>query len=439
MVKSITYFSLTICILLFGCLAHSDNNAKLLKTHYTAEVLNYFYEVALHSEVTTNKLSSVQKWKNDIYLFIDGDTLAGDRLLVRNVINQLNALQLPITIYETSQANKANFFITFEPLKKKIQRVTGTGTTYAAKGAIYQAKVKIFYDSIEAVRKKERFDTVFEEITQCLGLPGDSYAYPESMFYQEINYVQQLTALDKQLLRLLYEPAIVPNYSLVQFEKDFEEVLYNMNGKQKFLNFLRKQQIKEESLTNIYKYGVSKDPLDEKEKVSKYNHPTHVVIKGDYTVEFIEVLNQSISEINKISENLKLILINEDSLIHNGGIHFEFVKDPQMKQDSAYWKSNHFVGLLFPRNSKNEITFKYRDHDKLMENIRKAIPNLIYKSVCLTNADDINFYDYDSKEFQLKPLYRETLRVYYDDSLPPGLTKEELEEIIREYKKQEIN
>jgi hypothetical protein len=226
---------------------------------------------------------------------------------------------------------------------------------------------------------------------------------------------------------------------LVQFEKDFEDVLYSINGKQKFLNFLRHQQIKKESLTNIYRYGLSKDPSNGKEKVSKYNHPTHVVIKGDYTEEFIGVLNQSISEINEISENLKLILINEESLTHNGGIHIEFVKDPQMKQDSAYWKSKHVVGLLFPRNSKNEITFKYRDHDKLMDNIRKAIPNLIYKSVCLPNADEINFYDYDTTEFHLKPLYRETLRVYYDNSLPPGFTKEELEEVIQEYKTKKLD
>ncbi len=435
MTKSTSYFSFAICILLFGCLGPSDKDAKSLKTRYTAEAFNYFYEVALHSEVTTNKLFSIQKWKNDIYLFMDGDTLEGDRLSVRNVINQLNALKLPITIYETSLVNKANFFVTFLPLKTKSDKTNGAGTYYSAKGGIYKAIVKIF-DSTNENSKRRRFDLIFEEITQCLGLPGDSYAYPESMFYQNVNYVQQLTELDKQLLHLLYESAIVPNYSLAQFEKDFGDVLYSMDGKQKFVIFLRKQQIKEESLTNIYKYGLSKDPLDGQEKLSKYNQPTHVIIKGDYTKEFIEVINQSISEINKISENLKLILINEDNLIHNGGIQFEFVKDPQMKQDSAYWKSKHSVGLLFPRNSKNEITFKYRDHDKLMENIRKAIPNLIYKSVCLTYADEANFYDHHNTDFQLKPLYRETLRVYYDNSLPPGFTKEELGEVIQEYSTQ---
>jgi hypothetical protein len=431
--KSLSYFPITICILLFGCGASSDNNTELLKARYTAEVLNYFYEVALHSEVPTNKLSSVQKWQNDIYLFINGDTLEGDRLLVRNVINQLNVLKLPITFYETSQANKANFFITFEPLKKKLQRVTGTGTIYAAKGVIFHAKVKIFYDSIEAVTKKERFDTIFEETTQCLGLPGDSYAYPESMFYQDINYIQRLTELDKQLLQLLYEPAIVANYSLAQFEKDFDEILYNINGKQKFINFIKVLNPSEESLQNIFKYGLSKDPRDGKEKISKYHYPTYILVKGDYTQEFINVLNETISEINTISENLKLILIDDDSLLHTGGIHFNFVKNPQMTQDSALWEAKHLIGSIIPRNSKNEITFKYRDHDKLMENIRKAIPNLIYKSVCLTNANEANFFDFNNTGFQLKPLYRETLRVYYDNSLPAGFTKEDLEEVIQEY------
>jgi hypothetical protein len=425
-----------LCQVIFGCLTQSSNDIELLKQKYSAQVLNYFYEVALHSEIDTNRLLNIQKWENDIYLFVQGDTLKGDHALVHNVINELNSLKLPFSIYETSHADKANVILTFVSRKKNEHtRVTGSGIYYSTMGTIHRAMIKISYDPSRVTSMIGRTDTIYEEITQGLGLPGDSYAYPESMFYQGFNYTQQLTELDKQLLQLLYEPAIVANYSLAQFEKDFDEILYNINGKQKFINFLNVLNPSEESLQNIFKHGLSKDPRNGKEKISKYHYPTHIVVKGDYTQEFINVLNKTISEINTISENLKLILINEDSLLHMGGVHFNFVKNPQMNQDSAFWEAKHLVGSIIPRNSKNEVTFKYRDHDKLMENIRKAIPNLIYKSVCLTNANETNFYDYNNTEFQLKPLYRETLRVYYDNSLPAGFTKEELEGVIREYVK----
>jgi hypothetical protein len=417
-------------------LTQSNSGLELLKHKYSPQVFNYFYEVALHSEAAPNRLLNIQKWEDDIYLFIQGDTLEGDRALVKSAINELNSLKLPITIYETSHPDKANFLVTFIQRKKEEnKRVNGSGTYYAAAGTIYSASVKIFYDTSRVINLTGRIDTINEEITQCLGLPGDSFAYPESMFYQDVNFVKHLTELDKQLLKLLYEPAIVANYSVVQYEKDFAELLYNINGVQKFSNFLTSHQISDKVLSNIHRFSLTKDPMGGQEKVSKYHYPTHVIIKGDYLPEFVDVVNKSISEINKISKNLKLILIDGDSLVHDGGIHFEFIKDAEIKQDSAYLKSKHLVGLLFPRNSRNEITFKYRHHDKLMENIQKAIPNLIYRSVCLTHANEANFYDINDTEFQLKPLYRETLRVYYDNSLPAGFTKEQLEEVIQEYTK----
>src|SRR3989337_1626332 len=196
--KTILYLPMILCLLLFGCLTQANNELELLKQKYSPQVFNYFYEVALHSEIVANRQLNIQKWQNDIYLFVQGDTLEGDRVLVQNVINDLNSLKLPLSIYETSQADKANVLVTFISRKKnEHMRVNGSGIFYATTGTIHKASIKIFYDPSRMTNMTGRIDTIYEEITQCLGLPGDSFAYPESMFYEGFNFVKQLIELDK--------------------------------------------------------------------------------------------------------------------------------------------------------------------------------------------------------------------------------------------------
>ena len=45
---------------------------------------------------------------------------------------------------------------------------------------------------------------IIEEITQSLGLAHDSYTYEDSMFYEGYTTTQQLSKMDKEVIKMLY-------------------------------------------------------------------------------------------------------------------------------------------------------------------------------------------------------------------------------------------
>jgi hypothetical protein len=102
---------------LIACNSKIDTKDVLkFKQKYSADAINYFFEVAFHIENadgqlienTKSKPRQIEKWNNDIHFFIQGDTIPGDRKKIFDAIDQLNALKLTVKFIETSQVNKAN-------------------------------------------------------------------------------------------------------------------------------------------------------------------------------------------------------------------------------------------------------------------------------------------------------------------------------------------
>jgi hypothetical protein len=61
------------------------------------------------------------------------------------------------------------------------------------------------YVDIEKITKVDAKKHILrEELTQSLGLPNDSYDYPESIFYQGWTETTEYTELDKELIQMLY-------------------------------------------------------------------------------------------------------------------------------------------------------------------------------------------------------------------------------------------
>ena len=63
---------------------------------------------------------------------------------------------------------------------------------------------RIFINLDNQENKLDLQDCLFEEIVQSLGAVNDSYRYPSSIFYQGSNYVTELSEMDVNVIKILY-------------------------------------------------------------------------------------------------------------------------------------------------------------------------------------------------------------------------------------------
>lgn len=178
------------------------------------EIQSYFNEVAYGSDAIqgpqTNKLT---KWDKDIKMYLDGYYTPQDLITVKNLISELNTLigGIKITIVKSrSEANSTVYFGDFNGFNSKYLynqsqyiHCNGYCLIYSYGESIIINEVKIFIkNDVSSLDKKH---AIIEEISQSLGLANDSWTYEDSMFYEGYSTTQQLSKLDKEVIRMLYK------------------------------------------------------------------------------------------------------------------------------------------------------------------------------------------------------------------------------------------
>jgi hypothetical protein len=178
------------------------------------EIKSYFNEVAYGSdEMKDSKTNKITKWDKDIKMYLDGYYTNQDLINVKSLISELNTLigNIKITIVKNkSEANSIVFFGDFNTFNSKylynqLQYVNCNGycLIYSYSGSIIIDNVKIFIrNDVSSLDKKH---AIIEEITQSLGLANDSWTYEDSMFYEGYTTTQQLSKIDKEVIKMLYK------------------------------------------------------------------------------------------------------------------------------------------------------------------------------------------------------------------------------------------
>lgn len=177
---------------------------------YSQETIDYFNEIANKSEY--NKNYTPKKWKKNIKIFVKGEKpkhLMGELNRVVYEINELiSDINLEIVSYE-SESNYIVFFggqkgfnklypysIPYTEQNYGLFMISGNKDEFTS-GCMY---VDIYRTtSTEAEKHLLR-----EELTQSLGLPNDSYKYPESIFYKRWSETTEYAPIDRELIQMLY-------------------------------------------------------------------------------------------------------------------------------------------------------------------------------------------------------------------------------------------
>ncbi|SFF86212.1 DUF2927 domain-containing protein [Neptunomonas qingdaonensis] len=212
---------LTLWLLVFICLAPTAIARE--RWQNSAYITQSFTEVALGSEFGQAK-QVVRKWVKPIRLFVThqvGDQALHEKLLDAH-IEHLAAIT-GHDIKRVSSAKQANirlFFTRESMLLPLIRQYSGKASVQHERGSVCLASIRtnaadeivaaVIYIPVDRARRHAKLlACIVEELTQTLGLPRDSDAVFPSIFNDKtVNYL--LTGLDDILLRMLYDPRMLP-------------------------------------------------------------------------------------------------------------------------------------------------------------------------------------------------------------------------------------
>ena len=206
-------------LLLGGCrsieTAVSSSEQISAEGYSAEEIYAYFAEIAFQSEYGGWR-GRLCKWTQEIVCYIEGDYSEGEMDVLTDLAARLNTIPAFPGIRMTSDKEQANFIISFV-MQNELTRLFGAEAEHSSgmskfywtkkTGEIVRAETGIA-SNITPMNAKA--SVICEEILQAMGLSSDSYAHPESVFYQGYNGALRPAAIDWAMLELLYSESILP-------------------------------------------------------------------------------------------------------------------------------------------------------------------------------------------------------------------------------------
>jgi hypothetical protein len=188
------------------------------RTQNQQEIQDYFNEVAYGSdELSGPQKQKITKWDKDVKIFVDGHYTSQDLVTIKILLTELNELIAPLKmtiVKNKSESNSIVYFGDFNTFNARHLNNSNAHVDCNGYCLIYGfdentiiTETKIFIRTGTSTLDKKH--AIIEEITQSLGLARDSWKYPESIFYEGYTTTQQLSKLDRELIKMLYSD----NYS----------------------------------------------------------------------------------------------------------------------------------------------------------------------------------------------------------------------------------
>jgi len=189
-------------------------------------IVDSFLEIALKNEHSSRE-GVVRKWTTGIRYFFDhqvGDEDFHKQLAEMHLQHLAEITGISIKpVASRKQANLLIIFSTEQRLAVELKKnfhAGASGVDYmmrhsvclghfatTAQGAIRQATVIIPVDRARA--RGKLVSCIVEELTQVMGLPNDSVDVYPSIF-NDLSIYMLLTGLDYLLLKILYDPRLIP-------------------------------------------------------------------------------------------------------------------------------------------------------------------------------------------------------------------------------------
>ena len=174
------------------------------------DVILYFNEVCLNAEyINSGDPSVLQRWNAPISYRIHGEPTAEDLAKIEEFSGWLNVQFGFPGIYEAGDGEYANLEIHFCDQQQLID-LMGDNHLDSDGAVTFWYRDDVIYDAIICIRtdldQHLRNSVILEELYNGLGPIQDTNLRPDSIIYSAFSEPQELTEIDKLILKLLYHP-----------------------------------------------------------------------------------------------------------------------------------------------------------------------------------------------------------------------------------------
>lgn len=174
------------------------------------DVIAYFSEVCLDAEIAySGNPSLLQKWTEPIRYTVSGNYTEEDLKVFSTFLKWLNSVEGFPGIYEALPPEEPNLRIFFCEEQELVSRMgeefyglDGAVTFWYDRNEIYDGTICYRTDIDQVTRNS----VILEEIYNALGPIQDTVLRPDSIIYAEFSEPQELTEIDRLILKLLYHP-----------------------------------------------------------------------------------------------------------------------------------------------------------------------------------------------------------------------------------------
>lgn len=421
---------------------------------YDVEVVNYFYETTFRMD-GGQILEEAYRWKENIPVSLHGILWENDSLFVLSAIQDINSLELPISLTLTSDSVRSKLKIIFgndnivtdSINRREINKETNFRTGFSGEGRlklsdageILSGEISIFnkssvYDNLDSIQRSVfRKRVILEEIYQSMGIPGDSFTYYNSITYEGKNFTDSLSVLDKDILKFLYRKyALDKRIRRIKFEEQYADVLYNNLNAEK-LKILSTE------------YGLEKDDLnslknmiflgDSNKHFPKFPRDIFYKLEGTYTSAEVEFFKILIAELNNSIPHLNGIFTEENTFWNESPtltIHIECRQETGKGATviSTYLKNKD--KLLYDYRLNGIIKIVLPDLEQKYKN--RLITFAVIRGLGLEVTDGNVLKDSSLDNLRINDKYQDYLQFLYDPRFPSGMSKIEYERLIKEMK-----
>lgn len=432
----------------------SCGNQKLSKKEiidlYGAEGINYFYETVFHTDRGGGVTSKCYRWDKDILISLHGEMLKGDSSSVQMVIKTINDLELGISLklVDSSSSNLPIYFGNADYLAKQLNRdsvvTVGVGTAWYESGYWNRAKVAILNDGIidkqtdSVSRARLRAFTILEEVVQTLGVPGDSYTYYGSLFFEGPSKGSEdfkgMTELDEQVVKLLYDKRIFETSPINRkdFEERFSSVLYNRIDTSKLKELAGEYDLDENDLDSLEEMIFRSET---KNTFIKFPRSSFLKLSGDSTKEHLDFSRELASKLH--TPYFQINLVDQDLLWnHNPSITVNFEKDEKYRSTVVSRSVVSLKELMFPYHVLGNIYLGFSDpenenipHDQAVLAQHRALAQSLFKVLGMNVPRDA-LMTANPDKIEINETYLDYFRFLYDPRFPSGITKQEYDGLL---------
>lgn len=173
---------------------------------HSPQAEEYFREIALGSEWNGTR-ETPWRQREDLHIFVQGQMSSELEGELRRIVFELNSLIEPIEIKVVPTQAAANYVIFLGPWREFWERWPEVnGERLEHNWGYFQVRRGwgLMYVDTQRANIGEQKHLLREELTQSLGLFNDSYKFVESIFYAGWTTTTEYTALDRELIQMLY-------------------------------------------------------------------------------------------------------------------------------------------------------------------------------------------------------------------------------------------